>query len=171
MKSLSFPDMFNNATTRTLSDHEATVSNLKLLLKSDKNGLFGDPYFGTNLKKLLFEPNNVVLQDIVIDDIYTAILQFMPQIRIERKNISIVSSGPAFVILFTACAEMVGIIQGRVIVIYPVAILIRDCRELEPTVFFFGILLHSRSVFSVAGFFPAVSLAIPVRIHKRIIAA
>ncbi len=94
MKSLSFPDMFNNATTRTLSDHEATVSNLKLLLKSDKNGLFGDPYFGTNLKKLLFEPNNVVLQDIVIDDIYTAILQFMPQIRIERKNISIVSSGP-----------------------------------------------------------------------------
>lgn len=83
----------------------------------------------------------------------------------------IVAGFPALVILFPSCTDVIGVVQCRVIVIYPVAILIRDCRELEPTVFFFGILLHSRSVFSVAGFFPAVSLAIPVRIHKRIIAA
>ena len=93
MNSIAFPNIFSNTTTKVISDHEATVSNLRLLLLSEKNGLFGDPYFGTNLKRLIFEPNNVVLQDIVIDDIYTAILQFMPQIRIERSNISIVSSG------------------------------------------------------------------------------
>lgn len=93
MNSIAFPELFNNTTTKVFTDHEATASNLKLLLLSDKTGLFGDPYFGTNLKRLLFEPNNVVLQDIVIDEIYTAILQFMPQIRIERSNISIVSSG------------------------------------------------------------------------------
>ena len=93
MKSLSFPEIFNNSSTKTISDHEATMSNLKLLLLSEKSELFGDPYFGTNLKKLLFEPNNVILQDLVIDDIYTAILQFIPQIRIERRDISIVSTG------------------------------------------------------------------------------
>lgn len=93
MNSIAFPDIFNNTTTKVISNHEATVSNLKLLLLSDKLSLFGDPYYGTNLKKLLFEPNNYVLQDLVIDDIYTAILQFMPQIRIERSDISVVSTG------------------------------------------------------------------------------
>lgn len=93
MKSIGFPDMLNNITTNVVEGHEATVSNLKLLLLSDKTGLFGDPYFGTNIKKLLFNPNNYILRDIVIDEIYTAILQFIPQIRIERKNISVVSSG------------------------------------------------------------------------------
>lgn len=93
MKSFNFPEMFNNTSSIIIEGHSATVSNLKLLLLSDKNSLFGDPYFGSNLRKLLFEPNNVVLQDIVIDDIYTAILQFVPQIQVERKNISIISNG------------------------------------------------------------------------------
>ena len=93
MQSISFPKMFTNTTTRLLSDHEATVSNLKLLLLSEKNSLFGDPYFGTNIRKLIFEPNNVVLQDIVIDEIYTAILQFMPQVLVKRTDITIVQQG------------------------------------------------------------------------------
>ena len=93
MKSIAFPDIFGNSSTNVVSDHEATVSNLRLLLLSEKTELFGDPYFGSNIKKLLFEPNNVVLQDIVIDNIYTAILQFMRQINIQRKNISIISNG------------------------------------------------------------------------------
>lgn len=93
MQSISFPKMFTNTTTRLLSDHEATVSNLRLLLLSEKNSLFGDPYFGTNIRKLIFEPNNVVLQDIVIDEIYTAILQFMPQVLVRRTDITIVQQG------------------------------------------------------------------------------
>lgn len=93
MQSISFPKMFTNTTTRLLSDHEATVSNLRLLLMSEKNSLFGDPYFGTNIRKLIFEPNNVVLQDIVIDEIYTAILQFMPQVLVKRTDITIVQQG------------------------------------------------------------------------------
>ena len=93
MQSISFPKMFTNTTTRLLSDHEATVSNLRLLLLSEKNSLFGDPYFGTNIRKLIFEPNNVVLQDIVIDEIYTAILQFMPQVLVKRTDITIIQQG------------------------------------------------------------------------------
>ena len=53
--------------------------------------MFGDPYFGTNLKKLIYEQNTVVLRDIFIDDIYSAIALFMPQVRVERKDITITS--------------------------------------------------------------------------------
>lgn len=91
MKSINFPDMIFNTTTNIIEDHEATASNLKLLLLSDKGSLFGDPYYGTNLKKLTFEQNNQVIKDLIIDDIYTAILTFMPQLILDRKDITITS--------------------------------------------------------------------------------
>lgn len=93
MNSIAFPVMFNNTSTQVVHDYDATLQNLKLLLWSDRKGLFGDPYYGTIIKKLIFEQNNVILKDIVIDAIYTAILQFMPQIKVERKDITIVQSG------------------------------------------------------------------------------
>lgn len=89
MYSFQFPEMVSSARSLLVSDYDATLTNLKLLLLSDKYSLFGDPYFGTNLKRLLYSPNDVILKDIVIDDIYTAILTFMPQIKILRKNISL----------------------------------------------------------------------------------
>lgn len=91
MYSIKFPDMLSNTITNIISDHEATASNLKLLLLSDKYSLLGDPYFGTNIKKLIFEQNNTVLRDLVIDDIYTAIITFMPQLVINRKDITVTS--------------------------------------------------------------------------------
>lgn len=93
MQSLAFPNMFGNTTTKVFTDHQATASNLKLTLMSEKTSLFGDPYFGTNIRKMLYEQNNYVLQDLVIDDIYTAILQFMPQLVVQRKDIQLVSQG------------------------------------------------------------------------------
>lgn len=93
MQSLAFPNMFGNTTTKVFTDHQATASNLKLTLMSEKTSLFGDPYFGTNIRKMLYEQNNYVLQDLVIDDIYTAILQFMPQLMVQRKDIQLVSQG------------------------------------------------------------------------------
>lgn len=91
IKSIAFPNMFMKAKTNIFEDHEATASNLKLMILSEKTSLFGDPYFGTTLKKYLFEQNDVVLRDLVIDSIYTAILQFMPQVLVERKNIKVTS--------------------------------------------------------------------------------
>ena len=93
MYSLNWPDMFSTTYTKLIQDHEATMSNLKLILLSDKYSLLGDPYFGTNLKKLMFNQNNQVLRDIVIDDIYTAILTFMPQLVVNRKDITVTSNG------------------------------------------------------------------------------
>lgn len=93
MNSIAFPVMFSNTKTNVVSDHEATAQNLKLLLYSERGGLFGDPYYGTIIKKLMFDQNDVILRDIVIDAIYTVIQQFMPQIKVKRKDITIVQNG------------------------------------------------------------------------------
>ena len=93
MESIAFPRMFTSARTLTYTDHEATLSNLKLLLASERNSLLGDPYFGTLLKRVLFSPNDAVLADIIIDEIYTSLLTFMPQLKLARNDISIKSNG------------------------------------------------------------------------------
>lgn len=91
IKSLKFPDIFSNAATKTVEGHAATVQNLLLTLFAQKSSVFGDPYFGSNMKKMIFEQNNIVLRDLLLDDIYTTISTFMPQIRVERKDIEITS--------------------------------------------------------------------------------
>ena len=93
MNAIKFPDMISNNETNVIYDKDATHSNLKNLLLSVKQTLLGDPYFGINLQKLLYEKNNIIIQDLVIDEIYNAITIFMPQIRVERKNIQIIAGG------------------------------------------------------------------------------
>lgn len=92
MISIAFPNILNDTHTNLVKDHQATVSNLMLVLMSTKNSLFGDPYFGSNIQKLMFEQNDVVLKDIVIDDIYSAIKEFVPQLQLSRNDISIVQT-------------------------------------------------------------------------------
>lgn len=91
MYSIAFPKMVGSTTCQLYEGHKATVSNLKLMLLSDKYALLGDPYFGTNLKKLMFELNNQVLIDLVIDDIYLAIKTFIPQLIVKRDDIEVTS--------------------------------------------------------------------------------
>lgn len=91
MNAVNFPEMLSSNKTVIIKDLDATKQNLELLLTSYKQTMLGDPYFGTNLRKLFFENNNAILRDLVIDDIYTAINNFMPQIRVIRKNIEVTS--------------------------------------------------------------------------------
>ena len=91
MNAVNFPEMLASNKTVIIKDLDATRQNLELLLTSYKQTMLGDPYFGTNLRKLFFESNNAILRDLVIDDIYTAINNFMPQIRVIRKNITVTS--------------------------------------------------------------------------------
>ena len=95
MYSLSFPNIFSKDGTRTLllEDHKATLSNLKLVLSSTKKSLLGDPDFGSLLRTKFFEQNTPILQDLVIDDIYTTITTFMPQLLLKRTDITITSDG------------------------------------------------------------------------------
>ena len=87
MYSIAFPEMLSSSKCKLYKDREATISNLKLLLASDKTELYGDPYYGTNLKKFIYNQNNQVLKDLIIDDIYTNILIFMPQLYLKRSDI------------------------------------------------------------------------------------
>ena len=89
MYSIAFPNFFSGANCKLVSDTKATISNLDLLLKSWRTSLFGDPYFGTQLKKFLYEQNSGIIVDLVIDELYTAISTFMPQLYIDRKKIKI----------------------------------------------------------------------------------
>ena len=95
MYSLSFPKMFSSDGSKTLlkENHDATISNLKLILQSSKNSLFGDPDFGCDLIRRLFDQNSIILHDLVIDDIYSTILTFLPQIVLKRSDIQISSDG------------------------------------------------------------------------------
>ena len=93
MYSIAFPEIFSSSGTRLVKDKDATMSNLRLLLASWKNSLFGDPYFGSNIKNFIYEQNNIILRDLIIDDIYVSIQQFMPQIYIKREDIEIINDG------------------------------------------------------------------------------
>ena len=91
MKSISFPNIFgtNKVSVNLLTDHAATYTNLALMLQSQKTALLGDPEFGTNLQKAIYEQNNIVLKDLIIDDIYTAIGTLMPQLEVAREDIEV----------------------------------------------------------------------------------
>ena len=89
MSSIAFPTIFNRTTVNLVEDYDATLQNLKMLLWSEKNELFGDPYYGTGFKRYLYDQNDVVLQDILIDDIYSTIKLFMPQIELTRNDVKL----------------------------------------------------------------------------------
>lgn len=89
MYSIKFPDMISGVTTALVEDKKATEQNLKLMLLSDRGALFGDPYFGTLWRKLLFDQNSEILRDIIIDDILTSIQTFMPQLLVKREDIEV----------------------------------------------------------------------------------
>ena len=89
IKSIAFPNMFTRTSTNFVSDKEATFQNLKYLILSEKGELFGDPFYGVGLKKYLFDQNDTIIKDLVLDDMYTAIATFMPQLRINRNDLKL----------------------------------------------------------------------------------
>lgn len=89
MDSFSFPNMLTSSGAKIIKDHEATISNTRLLLASWKTSFIGDPYYGTNVKKFIHEQNNIILADIIIDDIYQSLVDFIPQIALKRNDINV----------------------------------------------------------------------------------
>jgi phage baseplate assembly protein W len=93
MRSIKFPKMFSTSSTNVWKSSEyvkATTQNTILLLNTSRGELFGDPYFGVLLKRYLFDQNNYILRDAIIDVIYTQLALFIPQIKVRREDINIV---------------------------------------------------------------------------------
>ncbi len=93
MNSLAWPKMFNSGTyTDLLEDKDAIKSNLMLLLNSEKLSLFGDPYYGGALKQIKFQQNTSILSDLVIDELFTLIQTYIPQLYVRREDIRVYQS-------------------------------------------------------------------------------
>ena len=93
MRSIKFPKMFSTNHTNVWAaseHHEATKQNAKLVLQTNRGEVFGDPYFGLLLKQYMFDQNSYILRDVLIDMIYKQLALFIPQIKVERKDISII---------------------------------------------------------------------------------
>ena len=94
MRSYKFPKMFrpNSSNIWRADEHgKATRQNALLLLQSERGELECDPYFGILLKHYMFNQNSYILKDMLIDTLYTQIAIFLPQIRVSRNSIDIVS--------------------------------------------------------------------------------
>lgn len=91
MKSLAFPDMLSRNHVQTVEGRDATLQNMMLFLKSEKGAFKFDPFFGIRLKRYMFEQNNSVLRDILVDEIYEQLEIFMPQLIVKRSDIQITS--------------------------------------------------------------------------------
>ena len=94
MRSFKFPNMFKSNTSqiwRADEYNKATRQNTLLLLQSERGEFECDPYFGILLKHYMFNQNSYILKDMLIDTIYTQIAIFLPQVRISRNSIDIIS--------------------------------------------------------------------------------
>lgn len=89
--SFSHPNMISSSSGGFLSKDDKTLvkQNLRLILSTTRTELYGDPYFGTNLKRLLFDPNDIVLKDLVIDNVFLAIRMYLKEITVARSDITI----------------------------------------------------------------------------------
>lgn len=97
MNTIGFPKIFNGNSTVVKYGNEATKQSIRLLVSCESGEFFGDPEFGIRLKRYFFEQNNTILKDILIDELYTKIVAYCPQIYIERKNITIFAKGSKLV--------------------------------------------------------------------------
>lgn len=94
MISIQFPTMFNSSSTNlTKTSLQATTQNLLSLLGSERGEFVDDPDYGVAIKRYIFEQNNTILRDIIIDELYTQISVFIPQVIINRKDITIRQNG------------------------------------------------------------------------------
>ena len=93
MYSINFPQMLSNNQTNLLEYKEAVKSDLLLLMSSERLSLLGDPYFGIALKRAIFMQQGSYIVDLLIDEIYTTIINFMPRIFVSRKDIQIYGEG------------------------------------------------------------------------------
>ena len=102
INSIAFPDMLSSTRMNVISEDDATTSNLRLLLLSPRKSLFGDPYYGNELKDVIFSQSGQIIKDLIVDEIYTAIAVFMPQLGVSRDDISIETDGVELYTTFKA---------------------------------------------------------------------
>lgn len=98
---ISFPEIFNKITSRGQVSEGTTSINqmLRLLLLTSRGELIGDPMFGSDLVKHVYDYNDAIMNDIIKKDIVMAVSEYMSNlIKVEYKDISIVNEGKKAII-------------------------------------------------------------------------
>lgn len=71
----------------TKTNKRAIKSSLMHLLLTNKGERLYSPDFGTDLKRFLFEPNIVSIQDDIRGEIQKAIDKFIPNLQVDRLDV------------------------------------------------------------------------------------
>lgn len=81
--------------TLTSSDQQG-LANLKNLILTFPGERYANPTFGCNLKKIVFEPNTMIVKEQIQTTIETAIANFTPYINIQNIEIITSEDDPTF---------------------------------------------------------------------------
>jgi phage baseplate assembly protein W len=81
--------------TLTSADQQG-LANLKNLILTFPGERYGYPTFGCNLKKIVFEPNTMIVKEQIQTVIETAIANFTPYINIQNIEIITAEDDPTF---------------------------------------------------------------------------
>ena len=85
---LSLPlQMTSNTFNQTYDNLVQLKSNVRNLLLTKKGERIGQPNFGTNLHRLLFEPNDDSLEDKIYQAVDSAVRLWLPQLSINEINV------------------------------------------------------------------------------------
>jgi hypothetical protein len=76
---------FFSSTTTTLEQSKSNIKNLLLTLKGER---VSQPEFGSNLKKILFEPYDDSIQDKIRSEIKESVSKWLPYINISKVDVS-----------------------------------------------------------------------------------
>lgn len=91
--SISFPDIFNVATGLSQYSYDEKSINecIGLLLTTARGELLGDPGYGTNLHRMIYDYNDSILHDMIQEEILYSVKRYEPRIIMSSKNINITS--------------------------------------------------------------------------------
>lgn len=84
---IPFNNPNNGVFVLSYTTRDQMISNFKNLLLTAKGERIYQPNFGTNIQKLLFEPNVEDITSNIIDDITSATLIYCPYINIQKITV------------------------------------------------------------------------------------
>lgn len=84
------PKCFNTITGRTQLNvmHQSIQQSLRLLITTTKGELLGDPEYGSNLSKFIYETNCNIQWTLIEDDLKEAINKYEKRIVVEEIEFS-----------------------------------------------------------------------------------
>ena len=91
-KTFSFPQMVDRSTRKvtTSTGNKSINECLGILLRTRKGELLGDPDYGCDLIERIFMYEGIIIEQLLKEDIISAVQKYEPRIELGYENIQIV---------------------------------------------------------------------------------